>query len=254
MPAAAARAAPPPPPVRGILGAVARTEAEAREAGEVKSILRFATECYTCYHWLPKLLPEFRRRCPEVEPRIVASATRRPVRALLTGQLDVAIVGSRVRDRRIVLTPLFGDEFVAISAPGHPWAEREYVTAADFADEHVLLYSTARSDSTLFREVLDPAGVVPRRVSRVELTEAILELVRAGLGVGMLATWAVAPYVRCGALAMSRIGKQGIHRPWSAAVLDRKERPEHMTQFVDLLAEVQWPATAGAQWVLTSEA
>lgn len=115
---------------------------------------------YTCYHWLPKLLPEFRRRCPEVEPRIVASATRRPVRALLTGQLDVAIVGSRVRDRRIVLTPLFEDEFVAISAPGHPWAEREYVTAADFADEHVLLYSTARSDSTLFREVLDPAGVV----------------------------------------------------------------------------------------------
>lgn len=234
---------------REILGAIERAEADVRDAGEVRALLRFATECYTVYHWLPRLLTEFRRRCPDVEPRIVASATRRPIQALLKGQLDVAIVSSRVRDQRLRVTPLFEDEFVAVVATSHPWAGRAYVTAEDFADEHLLLYTMSRKESTLFQQVLDPVGVTPQRVSRVELTEAILELVRAGLGVGALASWAVAPCVRSGALATVRIGRKGIYRQWSAAVVDRKETAEHLERFVALLAELEWPADAGAQWV-----
>jgi LysR family transcriptional regulator for metE and metH len=68
---------------RQIMGAVARAEEEVREAaGESEAVLRFATECYTCYHWLPKVLIDFRRRFPRVEPRIVAAATPRPIPAL----------------------------------------------------------------------------------------------------------------------------------------------------------------------------
>ncbi len=234
---------------RGILSAVAKAEQEAREtATSASAVLRFATECYTCYHWLPSTLIEFRRRFPAVEPRIVAAATRRPIAALLKGQLDVAIVSDRVRDRRISLTPLFGDELVAVVSSDHPWAGRSFVTAADFAEEEVLLYNVARSESTLFREVLDPAGVVPRRVSRVELTEALLELVRAGLGVAMLARWAVAPYVRSGDLAAVRITRKGLHRRWSAATLARKEPPEHLTAFVELLARIGEPQEVGVGW------
>jgi len=232
---------------REILGAVARAEAEVRRAAESKAILRFATECYTCYHWLPRLLPEFRRRCPGVEPRIVAAATRRPVAALLKGQLDLAIACSPVRDRRLELAPLFRDEFMAVAAPGHPWADRPYVTAHDFADEHLLLYNLSRSESTLFQEVLDPAGVAPRHVSRVELTEAILELVRAGLGVAFLANWAVAPYVRSGALIAVPVTRKGIHRQWQAAFLARSA-PEYLPHFIELLAGIEEPSSAGAQW------
>lgn len=234
---------------REILGAVARAEQEAREtAGTSDAVLRFATECYTCYHWLPSTLIEYRRRFPMVEPRIVAAATRRPIQALLKGQLDVAIVSDRVRDRRIALTPLFGDEFAAVVSPDHPWAARTFVTAEDFADQDVLLYSLARSESTLFQEVLDPAGVVPRRVSRVELTEAILELVRAGLGVAMLARWAVAPYVRSGELAAVSITRKGLHRRWSAATLAHKQTPEHLSAFVELLARIGEPRESGVGW------
>lgn len=234
---------------REILEAVARAEEEVRDAaGSAEAVLRFSTECYTCYHWLPAVVMEFQRRFPRVEPRIVAAATRRPVQALLKGRLDVAVVSEAVRDRRVVQTPLFRDEFVAVAAPGHPWAERPYVTAKDFADQHLFLYNVPRSESTLFREVLDPAGVAPRRVSRVELTEAILELVRAGLGVAMLARWAVAPYVRDGALAAVPITRAGLHRQWSAAVLARREAPPYLQGFVELLAGIREPLAPTAGW------
>jgi LysR family transcriptional regulator for metE and metH len=234
---------------RQIMGAIGRAEEEVREAaGESDAVLRFATECYTCYHWLPNVLLDFRHRFPRVEPRIVAAATRRPIPALLKGNLDLAVVSSVVRDQRIALTPLFSDELVAVVPADHPWVGRPYVKAADFADQHVLLYNVTRAESTLFREVLDPAGVTPLRVSRVELTEAILELARAGLGVAFLARWAVAPYVRSGALATVRVSKRGIHRQWSAAVLAGRPRPDYLQRFVDLLAGIGEPAANGVGW------
>ena len=232
---------------REIMGAVARAEEEAREtAGQSHAVLRFATECYTCYHWLPTVLVEFQRQYPRVEPRIVASATRKPIPALLKGQLDVAVVSTALRDRRVEVTPLFRDEFVAVVSPTHPWATRPYIQASDFTDEHVLLYNISRSESTLFQEVLDPAGVTPKRVSRVELTEAMLELARAGLGVAMLARWAIAPYVRSGAVAAVPITKRGLHRQWNAAVLARKNGPEYLQGFVDLLTRIAEPPKTGA--------
>jgi len=234
---------------RDILGAVARAEQEAREvAGSAQAVLRFATECYTCYHWLPATLIEYRRKFPHVEPRIVAGATRRPLQALLKGQLDLAIVTSRVRDRRVSITPLFADEFAAVVSPEHPWAHKPYVVAEDFADQHVFLYNMSRSESTLLSEVLDPAGVAPKRVSRVELTEAIIELVRAGLGVATLARWAVAPYVRAGALVTVPITRKGLHRRWNAATMAQRETPGHVQGFVELLAAIGEPTEAGACW------
>ena len=234
---------------RSILGALARAEQEARKvASDADSVLRFATECYTCYHWLPATLIEYRRMFPRVEPRIVAGATRRPLQALLKGQLDLAVVTAPVRDRRVALTPLFTDEFCAVVAPDHPWAGRPFVVAEDFADEHVFLYNITRAESTLLSDVLDPAKVAPKRISRVELTEAILELVRAGLGVATLARWSVAPYVRSGALVTVSITRKGLHRRWSAATLANRETPEHLGAFVELLARIGDPNHAGVGW------
>ena len=54
----------------------------------------------------------------------------------------------------------------------------------------MFIYS-ARETSYVFQRLLTPAGISPRRLQQVQLTEAILELVRAGLGVSVLARWAV---------------------------------------------------------------
>jgi LysR family transcriptional regulator for metE and metH len=219
-----------------ILAALARAEDDlGNTAREREVILRLATECYTCYHWLPCVLREFERDFPRVETRIVAEATRRPVPALLKGQLDVAVVSSPVRDRRIVTTPLFQDELMAVVSPDHPWAERAFVTAADFPREHLMGYNLPLRENRFVQEVLLPGGNLPRQVSDVHLTEAIVELVKAGLGVSVLARWAIAPRVRSGEVVAVPIGEHGTYRHWSAAYLNYKIVPHHLAAFVTLL-------------------
>ena len=162
--------------------------------------LRISTECYTCYHWLPDVMKEFRRKFPGVEVRIDAESTHRPIQALLRGKLDLAIVSDGRRDKLLDYQPLFEDEFVAIMAPDHPLVSRPYLRAKDFADQELFLY-VRPEESTLFEKILRPAGVTPARVSEVPLTEAIIEMVKAGLGISALARWAVEQQIAAGQIA-----------------------------------------------------
>src|SRR6188768_3050571 len=64
----------------GVLETLRRTEEEIRRlSADGAGLLRLATECYTCYHWLPALLSDFSARHPRVELRILAEATRHPL-------------------------------------------------------------------------------------------------------------------------------------------------------------------------------
>jgi LysR family transcriptional regulator, regulator for metE and metH len=214
---------------------VAERELASGEYAEGTGTIRLATECYTCYHWLPAALATFRAGWPRVELRIVPEATPRPIAALLEGELDVAIVSTTSEHARLRLTPLFDDELVVVTHPQHRLAALPFVTAQDFAPEHVLLYLSPHSESTLLRDVLRPAGVEPRGLSRVLLTEAIVELVKADLGVSVLARWAVAPHVRAGTLAAVPLTEGGFHRRWSAATRADPAEPPFLADFLALL-------------------
>jgi LysR family transcriptional regulator for metE and metH len=225
-----------------ILETVRLAEEEARNvASRRREVLRLSTECYTCYHWLPAVLRAFQGVRPTVEARIVVEVTRRPIPALLRGEIDIAIVSEPLHDRRVRLTPLFRDELVAVVAPEHPWARRRYISGADFAEEHLIRHRVPVAKSTIWQEILRPAGVEPRMDSEVELTEAILEMVKAGLGVTVLARWAVAPQVKSGALAAVPLGERGLRRQWTAAVRRQKHAPPYVDEFIQLLARDAFP-------------
>ena len=238
------------PPGERVLGAAKRVLDEIGRAEEDlklmsqngKGVLRLCTQCNTGYHWLPPLLQSFHRKFPGVDVQIMVNATERPIDALLEGQIDLAVVTSDVDDKRLATMALFDDELVAVVAPTHPFAKRACIEPVDFAEEHLIIYKAARSDSYTFNRILAPAGVEPARVSQVPLTEAILELVKAGLGVSVMARWAIEPAIKAGTVKAVRIGKRGVYRSWTAFTLRDRIEPKLQREFVNLLSRQALPA------------
>jgi len=222
---------------REVLARLHQTEHDIRQMGrENAGVLRLTTECYTCYHWLPPLLTKYRRKFPRVEVRIDVDATRTPVDTLLAGKVDVALMSTPVRDRRLTSTPIFDDEVVVIAAPTHPFARKTYVKVADMHGETLLLYPP-KEESLILNQVLLPAGAVPGRIDEIQLTEAIIELVKAGLGVSVIARWAVEPVVKSGALVARPLGARGQHRRWSAVMPKDMAKADFVREFINLLVE-----------------
>jgi LysR family transcriptional regulator for metE and metH len=228
---------------RRVLGELERAEEDVRRlAGQSEGVIRVCTQCYTGYHWLAGVLTSFQRKHPQVTVNIAADATDRPVEALLDGRIDLAILIDPVRDRRLRLRPLFGDEMVAIVAPSHQLANQGWVSPAALAGEHLLVYSSAPEESFVLRRVMAPLGLTPRRVSFIMLTEAMTELARAGVGVGILPRWSAQRAIAAGVVVPVSITRRGMHRRWAAATLAAHTAPAYIDDFLDLVATRALPA------------
>ena len=70
-----------------------------------------------------------------------------------------------------------------------------------------------REYARLFR----PSNSYPNWIETVEVPEAIVELVAAGLGISVLAGWAVATAENSARIVTARVGHAGISVPWFAA-------------------------------------
>ena len=218
-----------------ILQEVADTRAKVRcltdkEAGEV----RLCTQCYTSYHWLAGFLREFQGLYPKVDIKVeLEAATQYADQHLLENQIDVAITEGD-GNPKFTYTPLFQDEFVAIVAPDHPWAGRRWVDIDAFADQNYVMYNIPDEESSNFQMLFKNRR--PPKVYKITLTEAILEMVKAGLGVAVLPNWVVRPYLQSGQLSAVRITEKRVLRTWYAATLKNKQLPPYTTVFIERLA------------------
>jgi LysR family transcriptional regulator for metE and metH len=222
---------------RDVLDRLDRTEQDIHQMGKARAgMLRLTTECYTCYHWLPPLLVRYRKRFPQVEVRIDVGATGRPLDMLLAGKLDLAIMSTPVRDRRLVSRPVFDDELVVVAARDHRFAKQTHVRLSDLRDETLYVYPP-KQESRVLQEVLVPSGHVPARVEEVMLTESIAELVKAGLGVSVLARWAVQPLVDAGSIVTRPLTARGLRRQWRAVMLKDLAGADYIGEFIELLGK-----------------
>lgn len=227
-----------------ILDDLARTEEDVRRIAEQRDgVIRVATQCNTGYHWLPPLLSSFNRKHPRVTINILPDATDRPVEALLDGRLDLAILTNETSDPRLRLRRLFADEMVALVSRDHPLAVRRWLSVAELAGEPLLLYSSSPEESFVLQRVLKPAGHAPARLSFIMLTEAMIEMARAGLGVAVLPRWSAQPSIAARSLVPLSITRRGVRRYWTAATLKAQQMTPWLEDFIELIADRAMPAT-----------
>ncbi|GAA4792449.1 LysR family transcriptional regulator [Olivibacter ginsenosidimutans] len=199
-------------------------------------VIRISTECYTSYHWLPAVLKKFKAEFPNVEIEIVFEATHHPIPKLLAGELDLAITSNPEQAEQIEFIQLFTDEMLAIVSRKHPWAKRSFVTAEDFQDVVLIIHSLPLDTVSIFRTQLRPKGIEPKKLIVLPLTEASIELVKADMGVIVLANWALQPYIN-EAITAVKINPEGFFRQQYIARIREREYPIYFDYFIKFLRE-----------------
>jgi LysR family transcriptional regulator for metE and metH len=229
-----------------VLDVIGEVEARVSQlARNVAGELRISAHCYTGYHWLPALVDGLRRRYPTFEVRISPEYTLNPIGALLDAKLDLAIMNQDSDDRRLRCRELFDDEQVAVVHPDHEWVGRAFVTPEELVTEQLYLYSRSIDDSFIVQKVLRPAGIELRRVTYLQLTEGILEMVKADMGVTVLPKWSIVNVLASGDVKAIRITKSGVFRKWYAATLNGMPPTPFIEEFIRLLIK-QGPAAKKA--------
>ena len=179
-----------------------------------KRELRIATQCYTCYRWLPFVMNGMRNLYPELSVDVVPEATGDVYAALSREQIDVAIVSNPDEQSELSTEDLFADELYAVVHKTHAIANKAYVTPRQLAAQTLIVYTSNKH--AVVEEVLKPARVTPAKIIQVRITEAIIELARAGQGAAVIAGWALDDMVNTQDLVAVRISRHGFRRQWRA--------------------------------------
>ncbi|MBX2843791.1 MAG: LysR family transcriptional regulator [Flammeovirgaceae bacterium] len=213
-----------------------RSEVKALTTGELGS-LSISPECYTCYHWLPPLLKRFNLDFPNIEVNVMFEFTKDPIEQLITGKLDLAITSHPMENDKIEYIELFCDELLAVVGENHPWNDLDFVTAEDFIDTNLIIHSLPIESVTVFQKVLSKAGILPKKITPIPLTEATIEMIKAEMGISVMPKWTLKPYLAQSAINTIKVTPEGLHRNWYVARLKDRNFPSYFDCFISFLRQ-----------------
>ena len=159
-----------------------------------------ASTTIATYH-LPPVLAAFQARHPGVVLRLTSANTWAVLDLLARREIDVALVEGPVEDSAFTVTPWRQERMVFVVAPAHRLIQRGGVAMpADLGEEVFVVREPGSGTREVAERVLAEAGIAPRRTLEVGSTEAIKQLVAAGLGVAIVSRVAAADQIALGGL------------------------------------------------------
>ena len=192
-----------------ILELVATAEADVKgHPLSVQGPLRIASSTVPAATILPRLLNEFRRQFPGVQPKLEISDSEAAVNAVNRREADVGFAGILPKVKGLTPLCVAEDELVLVAAPDHPLAQRKSVSLKQLATSALVVREPNSGSYRCLDNALGPHG---RSLSEMQVAmqansnEAIVSAVRAGTGVAFLSSAVVDDLVQSGGLAVVKV-------------------------------------------------
>ncbi|MBJ6764476.1 LysR family transcriptional regulator [Myxococcaceae bacterium JPH2] len=170
---------------RTLLARRADVVATVRRAAQGETgTLRVGFAASSAFGILPDIVSRFRRRFPEVKLELDDRESLDVGIALVTGELDVAIVRTPFRHEGITVERLLKEPFSLALPSSHPRAGQQSVTLASLANEPFVLFPrhAAPGLHDTVTSMCLAAGFSPRIVQEASSWPSVIGMVEAGLG------------------------------------------------------------------------
>lgn len=166
---------------------------------------------------LPGLIGRFRGRYPSIQATLRIAGSQLIGARVLNGELEIGVVGAHWTEKGLEWVQHFADRLTLVVSAGHRWAGRREVTLAELTQEPFILRESESGTRRVVEQILEEHGIKASslmEVAEIGSTAAVIEAVRAGLGVSVLSARAVEREVRAGALAAIALKDVQLERPF----------------------------------------
>jgi LysR family transcriptional regulator for metE and metH len=200
---------------RAILDELERAEADAGMVDAVKRVpVRLSGSTLCGYGWLAGLVRALEAAHPQIDLEVATDVALDPVAALKKRAIDLVVMPERTRDARLRNVALYRDEMVAVLPRGHRLAAQGHAEIRDFTDETYVANSTTPEIGREYTRLFQPAGVRPKRVVQAGHVEAVMGVVRAGIGVTISTRSTVELFAASGELVLLPLTPGGQYLTW----------------------------------------
>jgi DNA-binding transcriptional LysR family regulator len=186
---------------------------------------------------LPTVLREFKESFPLYSVSVAPGETPDTLAKLEANKLDLCISLKPHDVRLIQCHAIFSDELQFLVAPLHPWASAK-PKARELAEQTFILSSRQSYTFELLNAYCRKLGTRLGPVIELGSTEAIKELVRLGLGVGVAGAWMARSELAGGQLVAVPLPKGKIRRDWVVAHLKNRQLNLAERTFLGLCQQV----------------
>ena len=138
----------------------------------------------------------------------------------------------------LVFRPLFSDELKFLVSPMHPWAAKRRASAEEIGAESLILYNKNSYTFRLVDKYFRDEGIELKNVIELGSMEAIKELVKIGMGAGVLAPWIARDELTKGVLVSVPLGKRKLKRRWGVSFRRGRKLPLAEETFAGLCEAV----------------
>ncbi|MET0261932.1 MAG: LysR family transcriptional regulator [Rariglobus sp.] len=201
--------------------------------------LRVGASTTACHHILPTVLREFKQSFPKCVIKIESGDHPRQLELLRSNQVDIALtLESEANADDLDFRPLFDDELRFLVSPMHPWAVKGRAPREEVSAETLVLYNKSSYTFRLVADYFREEGVSLQNVIELGSMEAIKELVKIGIGAGVLAPWIARDELARGVLVSLPLGKRKLKRRWGVSFLKGRKLPLAEETFAGLCEAV----------------
>lgn len=176
--------------------------------------LRIGASTTACQYILPPVLRELKQCFPKCTITINSGDTPQAIEEVCNNETDVSITMAPEGIHKCSFHALFQDELRFITSPIHPWAVAARVKREDIGNENFVLYNKASYTFRLIENYFNKESLEINRFIELGSMEAIKELVKIGMGVGILAPWIVRNELEAHSLVSLPLGRSKLKRRW----------------------------------------
>ncbi len=157
---------------------------------------------------LPQIIGKFMELYPEVRISLVVADTERIAREVISGELELSVVGAKMIDKRIVQEKLIEDEMHVIIPSDHKWKRKKSIELKALVLEPFIIRERGSGTLKSVQNSLAPKGLSNQGfniIAELGSTEAVIQGIKSKVGISILSPIAVSDELEAGTLKALKI-------------------------------------------------